>query len=143
MMLGWDIFRDELRGTRDEKRGIGERELGIDVGGLHFPIPNHQFPLLLVIFHIKEIVTSVLQSERRTDVGELHFLMQEFDTRGGFAPVVSKGDRRGTVGNVTAECFSRDAKDNSHVGYFEVDGSVLLDLFEDVVGVFHIVNGDW
>ena len=110
---------------------------------MHFPIPNHQFLLLLIILHIKEIVTSVLQSERRTDVGELHFLMQEFDTRGGFSPVVSKGDRRGTVGNVTAERFGRDAKDDSHVGYFEVDRGVLLDLFEGVVGVFHVVNGDW
>ena len=117
--------------------------MGIDVGGLHFPISNHQFPLLLVVFHIKEIVTGVLQSERRTDVCELHFLMQEFDTRGSFAPVVSKGDRRGTVCNVTAERFGRDAEDDSHVGYFEVDRGVLLDLFEDVVGVFHIVNGEW
>ena len=117
--------------------------MGIDVGGLHFPIQNHQFPLLLIIFHIEEIVTSVLQCERRTDVCELHFLMQEFDTRGGFASVVSKGDRRGAVGNVTAERFGRDAKDDSHVGYFEVDRGVLLDLFEGVVGVLHIVNGDW
>ena len=138
--------------------GIGERELGIDflgiigrlcilgfgkwdgLSGLHFPITNHQFPLLLIIFHIKEIVTSVLQCERRTDVGELHFLMQEFDTRGGFAPVVSKGDRRGTVGDVTAERFGRDAENDSHVGYFEVDGGVLLDLFEGIVGVFHILG---
>ena len=116
---------------------------GDGLGGLHFPIPNHQFPLLLIIFHIKQVISRVLQSEGRTDVGELHFLMQEFDTRGGFAPVVSKGDRRGTVGDVTAERFGRDAEDDSHVGYFEVDGSVLLDLFEDFVGVFHIVNGDW
>ena len=110
------------------------------MSGLHFPIPNHQFLLLLIIFHIEEIVTSVLQSERRTDVCELHFLMQEFDTGSGFAPVVSKGDRRGTVGNVTAERFGRDAEDDSHVGYFEVDRGVLLDLFEDVVGVFHILG---
>ena len=98
---------------------------------------------LFIILHIQQVISCVLQCERRTDVCELHFLMQEFNTGGGFAPVVRKGDRRGTVGNVTAERFGRDAKDDSHVGYFEVDGSVLLDLFEDVVGVFHIVNGDW
>ena len=92
---------------------------------------------LFVILHVEEIVTGVFEGERRADVGKLHLLMQELDTRGSFATVITLGDGGGAIGDVTAEVFSFDAEDDSHVAYFEVDGGVLLDLGENFFCIFH------
>ena len=54
--------------------------------------------------------------------------MQEFYTACGFASVVVLRYGGAAVGNVLAECFGGYAEDDCHVGDFEVDGGVLLDL---------------
>ena len=79
------------------------------------------FSLLFVILHVEEIVTGVFEGERRADVGKLHLLMQELDTRGCFATVVTLRNGGGAVSNVTAEVFGFDAEDDSHVADFEID----------------------
>ncbi len=97
------------------------------------------FSLLFVILHVEEIVTGVFEGERRADVGKLHLLMQELDTRGCLATVITLGDGGGTVSDVTAQCLGLYAEDDSHIADFEVDGGVLLDLGENFFCIFHSI----
>ena len=79
------------------------------------------FGELFIILHIEEIVTGVFKSEWRADVGELHLLMQQLDTRSSLATVVTLRNGGTSVSDVTAQILGRHSEDDSHIADFKID----------------------